>query len=261
MRGLQKKWLLRRALRPLLPPEVVDGRKRGFSMPAARWLRHDARELVLDALSPARRPPPGRCSTPAVVDGLVRGPPRRARGRVPARCGAWWSSRCGTSGCCAADSRPCRRSHEGLGRPHRAGPRAGLPPDHLAPAGRRPRGRGHRARLRPDAAAGRAARPRVRADRPPRRALGVRQGPRSGRPLGVDRALGPGPRLRRVDGPRLERPADRVAGARHPGGRHVRLRVRDAAAHARLAPGEARAGARGDPRRAAAPGSARSRRS
>src|SRR6201995_1290376 len=51
--GLQKKWLLRRAMRPLLPPEVVDGRKRGFSMPAARWLRHDARELVLDVLSPA----------------------------------------------------------------------------------------------------------------------------------------------------------------------------------------------------------------
>jgi asparagine synthase (glutamine-hydrolysing) len=71
VRGLQKKWLLRRALRPLLPPEVVDGRKRGFSMPAARWLRHDARELVLDALSPATVRRQGLFE-PAVVDGLVR---------------------------------------------------------------------------------------------------------------------------------------------------------------------------------------------
>ncbi len=71
VRGLQKKWLLRRALRPLLPPEVVDGRKRGFSMPAARWLRHDARELVLDALSPAAVRRQG-VFDPAVVDGLVK---------------------------------------------------------------------------------------------------------------------------------------------------------------------------------------------
>jgi asparagine synthase (glutamine-hydrolysing) len=51
--GRSTKWLLRRAVRPLLPPEVVDGRKRGFSMPAAHWLRHDARDLVADVLSPA----------------------------------------------------------------------------------------------------------------------------------------------------------------------------------------------------------------
>jgi asparagine synthase (glutamine-hydrolysing) len=53
VRAFDTKWLLRRALRPLLPRAVVDGRKRGFSIPAARWLRHDARELVLDLLSPS----------------------------------------------------------------------------------------------------------------------------------------------------------------------------------------------------------------
>jgi asparagine synthase (glutamine-hydrolysing) len=53
VRTFDTKWLLRRAVRPLLPRAVVDGRKRGFSIPAARWLRHDARELVLDVLSPA----------------------------------------------------------------------------------------------------------------------------------------------------------------------------------------------------------------
>src|SRR4051812_32742951 len=39
VRGFSKKRLLRKALAPLLPPEVVRGRKRGFSIPAAAWLR------------------------------------------------------------------------------------------------------------------------------------------------------------------------------------------------------------------------------
>jgi asparagine synthase (glutamine-hydrolysing) len=39
VRGLSKKVLLRKAAAPLLPREVVHGRKRGFSIPAAAWLR------------------------------------------------------------------------------------------------------------------------------------------------------------------------------------------------------------------------------
>jgi asparagine synthase (glutamine-hydrolysing) len=39
VRGLSKKRLLRKAVEPLLPHEVVHGRKRGFSIPAAAWLR------------------------------------------------------------------------------------------------------------------------------------------------------------------------------------------------------------------------------
>jgi asparagine synthase (glutamine-hydrolysing) len=39
VRGLSKKRLLRKAATPLLPHEVVHGRKRGFSIPAAAWLR------------------------------------------------------------------------------------------------------------------------------------------------------------------------------------------------------------------------------
>jgi asparagine synthase (glutamine-hydrolysing) len=39
VRGLSKKVLLRKAVAPLLPHEVVHGRKRGFSIPAAAWLR------------------------------------------------------------------------------------------------------------------------------------------------------------------------------------------------------------------------------
>jgi asparagine synthase (glutamine-hydrolysing) len=39
VRGLAKKVLLRKAAAPLVPREVVHGRKRGFSIPAAAWLR------------------------------------------------------------------------------------------------------------------------------------------------------------------------------------------------------------------------------
>ena len=39
VRGLDKKRLLRKAAEPLLPRSVVHGRKRGFSIPAAAWLR------------------------------------------------------------------------------------------------------------------------------------------------------------------------------------------------------------------------------
>ncbi len=39
VRGTQKKRLLRMAAEPLLPKAIVRGRKRGFSIPAAAWLR------------------------------------------------------------------------------------------------------------------------------------------------------------------------------------------------------------------------------
>jgi asparagine synthase (glutamine-hydrolysing) len=40
-------------VRPLLPPEVVDGPKRGFSIPAAAWLRGELEPMARDLLSPA----------------------------------------------------------------------------------------------------------------------------------------------------------------------------------------------------------------
>jgi asparagine synthase (glutamine-hydrolysing) len=52
VRRLQKKRLLRRAVEPLLPPEVVHGRKRGFSIPAAAWLRGDLEPFARETLSP-----------------------------------------------------------------------------------------------------------------------------------------------------------------------------------------------------------------
>ena len=52
MRRLEKKRLLRRALEPLLPHDVVHGRKRGFSIPAAAWLRGELEPFARETLSP-----------------------------------------------------------------------------------------------------------------------------------------------------------------------------------------------------------------
>jgi asparagine synthase (glutamine-hydrolysing) len=51
VRGLRKKVLLRKATAPLLPREVVHGRKRGFSIPAAAWLRGQLEPFARDTLS------------------------------------------------------------------------------------------------------------------------------------------------------------------------------------------------------------------
>jgi asparagine synthase (glutamine-hydrolysing) len=51
VRGLRKKVLLRRAAEPLLPRRIVQGRKRGFSIPAAAWLRGELEPLARDMLS------------------------------------------------------------------------------------------------------------------------------------------------------------------------------------------------------------------
>jgi asparagine synthase (glutamine-hydrolysing) len=52
VRGLAKKRLLRRAAAPLLPREIVEGRKRGFSIPAAAWLRGELEPFAREVLSP-----------------------------------------------------------------------------------------------------------------------------------------------------------------------------------------------------------------
>ena len=51
VRRLGKKVLLRKAAEPLLPRENVHGRKRGFSIPAAAWLRGELEPFARDVLS------------------------------------------------------------------------------------------------------------------------------------------------------------------------------------------------------------------
>jgi asparagine synthase (glutamine-hydrolysing) len=70
VRGLAKKVLLRKAAEPLLPREVVHGRKRGFSIPAAAWLRGELEPFARSTLSPETLRRQGFFE-PAVVTRLI----------------------------------------------------------------------------------------------------------------------------------------------------------------------------------------------
>ena len=58
LRGMEKKKILRDALRAWLPASILDRPKQGFSIPLAEWLRGDlreySREVVLDPASLSR---------------------------------------------------------------------------------------------------------------------------------------------------------------------------------------------------------------
>jgi asparagine synthase (glutamine-hydrolysing) len=51
VRGLRKKVLLRKAVAPLVPERIVRGKKRGFSIPAAAWLRGDLEPFARGTLN------------------------------------------------------------------------------------------------------------------------------------------------------------------------------------------------------------------
>jgi asparagine synthase (glutamine-hydrolysing) len=53
VKGLSKKRLLRRAVAPLLPREILEGEKRGFVPPIGTWLNGELRDLTREVLSPA----------------------------------------------------------------------------------------------------------------------------------------------------------------------------------------------------------------
>jgi asparagine synthase (glutamine-hydrolysing) len=58
VRGTQKKWILRQALRPWLPADILDRHKQGFSVPLASWLRGElrgwTRAILLDPATRSR---------------------------------------------------------------------------------------------------------------------------------------------------------------------------------------------------------------
>jgi asparagine synthase (glutamine-hydrolysing) len=51
VRGLRKKVLLRKAVAPLIPSPLLRRRKRGFSIPAAAWLRGELESFARDTLA------------------------------------------------------------------------------------------------------------------------------------------------------------------------------------------------------------------
>jgi asparagine synthase (glutamine-hydrolysing) len=70
VRGLSKKRLLRSALRPLVPARILSARKRGFSIPAAAWLRGELAPLARELLGPERTDSQGFFD-PGAVTGLL----------------------------------------------------------------------------------------------------------------------------------------------------------------------------------------------
>ncbi len=54
LRGLRSKFLLKRALRGLLPERILHRPKKGFGIPVAEWFRGPLREQMLSVLSPER---------------------------------------------------------------------------------------------------------------------------------------------------------------------------------------------------------------
>ena len=54
IRRLKKKFLLRESLRGVVPDEILDGPKRGLTVPYARWLRTGLEDLLRSVLLDAR---------------------------------------------------------------------------------------------------------------------------------------------------------------------------------------------------------------
>jgi asparagine synthase (glutamine-hydrolysing) len=54
LRGFTQKYLLRRAMRGLLPEAILRRPKMGFGVPIDHWFRHELREMAYDLLLDAR---------------------------------------------------------------------------------------------------------------------------------------------------------------------------------------------------------------
>jgi asparagine synthase (glutamine-hydrolysing) len=53
-RGRHGKWILKRAMEPFLPRDVIYRPKTGFGAPLRRWVKTELAELIADVLSPTR---------------------------------------------------------------------------------------------------------------------------------------------------------------------------------------------------------------
>jgi asparagine synthase (glutamine-hydrolysing) len=50
LRGTTGKYLLKRAVRDLVPSQIIERRKMGFGVPIEHWFRHELREMAEDVL-------------------------------------------------------------------------------------------------------------------------------------------------------------------------------------------------------------------
>jgi asparagine synthase (glutamine-hydrolysing) len=70
LHGFTTKYLLRRALRDLLPASILRRGKKGFNMPVAKWLNGPLKPLAEEMLS-EKRLREGGLFNPAYVRGLL----------------------------------------------------------------------------------------------------------------------------------------------------------------------------------------------
>jgi asparagine synthase (glutamine-hydrolysing) len=70
IRGGERKWILKRAMRAVLPERILTRKKEGFSIPMKNWLRRDLQPLMRELLSPERIRRRGLFE-PAAVERLV----------------------------------------------------------------------------------------------------------------------------------------------------------------------------------------------
>jgi asparagine synthase (glutamine-hydrolysing) len=52
LRGRERKFILKRALSDLIPPDIAGRRKEGFSIPVKHWLKGPLRPMLEEHLSP-----------------------------------------------------------------------------------------------------------------------------------------------------------------------------------------------------------------
>lgn len=53
IKGLIKKYILKEAMKGILPDKIMHRRKQGFSLPISQWIKGEMREMVQDLLSPS----------------------------------------------------------------------------------------------------------------------------------------------------------------------------------------------------------------
>lgn len=70
IRNGERKWILKQAMKDLLPAGILNRRKEGFSIPMKNWLRRELQPLMRDLLSPERIARRGLFD-PAVVQQLM----------------------------------------------------------------------------------------------------------------------------------------------------------------------------------------------
>ena len=87
LRGSEGKYLLKKAMEPHLPHDILYRPKMGFAVPLARWFRGPLRERVRDARARARAWPTPAASTGAYLRAAGRRSTSRARATTARRSG------------------------------------------------------------------------------------------------------------------------------------------------------------------------------